>query len=292
MLLAEGGRAVARTRSTSASNALGRKLRAGDLATPEGRYRVVAKKGPGQSRYHKALLLDYPNEADRRRIAEARRAGELPPGSRPGGLIEIHGEGGLGRNWTDGCVAVSNADMDELFAKVELGAWVTIVGGDGTNGAFSGFAERSRRSGRIGGPAAPEPVTPPRPGVRPPDSAPATRARASPARGRRASVPAAPGSRAQRGGWASSSLAGAPASTSGPCRPAEETEAALQTARAPQDPEAAQLLSEHRRLTRELERLVPRGGYVVIDQTHNRIRLMRARRWCSRPRARRGPGTC
>jgi hypothetical protein len=119
------------------SNALGVKQRQGDRATPEGRYRVLKKKDRGQSRYYRALLLDYPNAADRERFAAAQRRGEIPRGARIGGLIEIHGEGGRGQNWTEGCVALSNRDMDDLYARVGVGTRVTIVGGDGTNGAFS-----------------------------------------------------------------------------------------------------------------------------------------------------------
>ncbi len=119
------------------SNALGVKQRQGDRATPEGRYRVLKKKDRGQSRYHRALLLDYPNAADRERFAAAQRRGEIPPGARIGGLIEIHGEGGRGQNWTEGCVALANPDMDDLYARVGVGTRVTIVGGDGSNGAFS-----------------------------------------------------------------------------------------------------------------------------------------------------------
>jgi hypothetical protein len=119
------------------SNALGTKQRQGDRATPEGRYRVVKKKDRGQSQYHRALLLDYPNAADRERFAAAQRRGEIPRGARIGGLIEIHGDGGRGQNWTEGCVALANDDMDDLFARVGVGTRVTIVGGDGSNGAFS-----------------------------------------------------------------------------------------------------------------------------------------------------------
>jgi lipoprotein-anchoring transpeptidase ErfK/SrfK len=120
-------------------NALETKQRRGDAATPEGRYRVVGRKDRGQSRFYRALLLDYPNDEDRRRLAVAVRSGDLPRGTRLGGLIEIHGEGGRGRNWTDGCVALSNADMDDLFPRIPLGTPVTIVGGDGRDGTFSGL---------------------------------------------------------------------------------------------------------------------------------------------------------
>jgi hypothetical protein len=123
-------------------NALGVKQRQGDLATPEGRYRVVKKKDRGQSRYHRALLLDYPNAADRERFAAAKRRGEIPRAARIGGLIEIHGEGGQGQNWTEGCVALRNRDLDDLFPRVGVGTRVTIVGGDGRDGAFSDLLAR------------------------------------------------------------------------------------------------------------------------------------------------------
>jgi hypothetical protein len=109
-------------------NGLTRKSHAGDRATPEGRYRIVAKKGPGATKYHLALLLDYPNEEDRRRYRQAVRAGDVPSGVGIGNLIEIHGEGGTGRDWTDGCVALSNADMDRLYTRVVVGTPVVIVG--------------------------------------------------------------------------------------------------------------------------------------------------------------------
>ena len=124
------------------SNALGVKQRQGDRATPEGRYRVVKRKDRGQSRYYRALLLDYPNAADRERFAAGQRRGEIPRGARIGGLIEIHGEGGRGQNWTEGCVALSNQDMDDLFRRVGTGTRVTIVGGDGRDGAFSDLLAR------------------------------------------------------------------------------------------------------------------------------------------------------
>jgi lipoprotein-anchoring transpeptidase ErfK/SrfK len=124
------------------ANALGVKRRQGDRATPEGRYRIVKKKDRGQSVYHRALLLDYPNAQDRTRFAAAKRRGEIPGGSAIGGLIEIHGDGGRGQNWTDGCVALANPDMDDLFARVRVGTRVTIVGGDGEGGAFSSLLAR------------------------------------------------------------------------------------------------------------------------------------------------------
>jgi lipoprotein-anchoring transpeptidase ErfK/SrfK len=113
------------------------KLRSGDAATPEGRYRVTAKKSA--STYYRALALNYPNDEDRAEFNRLRRAGQMPRGASPGGLIEIHGDGGRGKDWTKGCVALSNRDIDDLFPRVAVGTPVTIVGGDG-KGVFARLA--------------------------------------------------------------------------------------------------------------------------------------------------------
>ena len=118
------------------------KRRSGDSATPEGRYRIAEKKGRGASTYYKALLIDYPNAEDRAAFARAKARGEIPASATPGGLIEIHGEGGRGRDWTRGCVALPNSDMDEVFAKVAVGTRVTIVGSDGPGGTLASLVER------------------------------------------------------------------------------------------------------------------------------------------------------
>jgi len=118
----------------------------GDGATPEGRYRVVARLGRKASIYHKALLLDYPNAEDRAEFARARRSGNLPAGARIGGLIEIHGGGGRDQDWTDGCVALSNDDMDRVFERAGIGTPVTIVGSD-EYGPIAEFADRQRSGG-------------------------------------------------------------------------------------------------------------------------------------------------
>lgn len=123
-----GGKPVARFEIELGANGLAQKVHAGDRATPEGRYRVTAVKSGRQTQYYRALLLDYPNEADRRRHRDAVRAGRVPAGAGAGSLIEIHGDGGRGQDWTDGCVALTNDDMDRLFAHVRVGTPVTIVG--------------------------------------------------------------------------------------------------------------------------------------------------------------------
>jgi len=105
-----------------------RKMRSGDDATPEGLYKIQEIRGPGQTRYYRAFLLDYPNAQDRRRFEEARRKGLIPKGANPGNLIEIHGEGGRDKDWTKGCVALTNREMDALFPLAKIGTPVAIVG--------------------------------------------------------------------------------------------------------------------------------------------------------------------
>jgi lipoprotein-anchoring transpeptidase ErfK/SrfK len=126
-------------------NNVGDKRAQGDGATPEGHYRITELKSRGRSRYHKALLLDYPNAEDVRNLDALKASGAVPRGTRPGGLIEIHGEGARGKDWTDGCVAVTNGQMDELFKLVGVGTPVTIVGSRSGDGVFATLARRLER---------------------------------------------------------------------------------------------------------------------------------------------------
>lgn len=121
------------------------KILAGDRATPEGKYRITQKRGPRQTRWYKALLLDYPNKTDLARFESARRRGLISERARPGSLIEIHGEGGRGGDWTDGCVALTNADMDHLFDRISVGTPVTIVGFEVTEASRPGKGRTASR---------------------------------------------------------------------------------------------------------------------------------------------------
>jgi len=105
-------------------NGIRNKIKAGDRATPEGRYYITKKIL--QSRFHKALLINYPNYDDKREFALAKKRGSIPKRASIGGLIEIHG-GGSG-SLTYGCVALDDKHMDELYALVNVGTPVTIVG--------------------------------------------------------------------------------------------------------------------------------------------------------------------
>lgn len=114
------------------ANSTNQKMYAGDRATPEGYYRITAKKGRGQSKYYMALLINYPNNEDRERFHTLKSKKELGSRSSIGGLIEIHGGGGRGFDWTDGCVALTDKEMEYLFKEVSVGTPVAIIGSEGS----------------------------------------------------------------------------------------------------------------------------------------------------------------
>jgi hypothetical protein len=111
---------------------VGRKLFQDNRRTPEGVYHVVALQP--KAAYHRAIDLDYPNAFDRARYATATELGMVPPGREIGGDIQIHGdtldEVAVFANWTHGCIAMRNQDIDELMARPELekGVFVFILG--------------------------------------------------------------------------------------------------------------------------------------------------------------------
>ena len=125
LLVVKNRKVVATFTAEFGRNGYSDKLVQGDAATPEGRYRVTSKKTT--SRYYKALPLNSPTAADVAEYNSAKRRG-LVRGRGPGHNIEIHGGGGKGTNWTDGCVAVRDRDMDRLFRLLDSGTPVTIVG--------------------------------------------------------------------------------------------------------------------------------------------------------------------
>ena len=109
-------------------NWVGDKRVKGDNATPEGMYKITKKIDSGKTNYYKALLLDYPNEEDLAHFRSDVAKGILPGSAKIGGLIEIHGNGGKGIDWTEGCVALTDREMDVIFKLVKVGTPVTIIG--------------------------------------------------------------------------------------------------------------------------------------------------------------------
>ena len=99
-----------------------------DGATPEGRYRISSKRGQGQTQLYRALVLDYPNEDDRRGYRLGQKTGQIPPSRAIGGQLEIHGVENELMAQTLGCVMLDNPHMALLYDRVEKGTPVTIVG--------------------------------------------------------------------------------------------------------------------------------------------------------------------
>ena len=100
----------------------------GDGATPEGEYRIQRKRGPGQTPYFRALILDYPNIDDRRRFEEAQKAGLIPKSQHMPGLIQLHG---IAQGISDqpyGSIVLDNPQIARLFDQVAVGTPVNIVG--------------------------------------------------------------------------------------------------------------------------------------------------------------------
>jgi murein L,D-transpeptidase YafK len=123
MLLLRGESVLRRYRIALGRNPVGPKTREGDGCTPEGRY-TIDRRNP-RSAYHLSLHISYPSAADRER-AQAE-------GVDPGCDIMIHGlpngdttvrEG----DWTQGCIAVANEDMDEIWELVADGTPIDIRG--------------------------------------------------------------------------------------------------------------------------------------------------------------------
>ncbi|MFD0325073.1 L,D-transpeptidase family protein [Lysobacter gummosus] len=96
----------------------GPKRQQGDERTPEGDYRISGRNP--NSRFHLSLRVSYPDEADRKR-ARLR-------GVDPGGDIMIHGgtPPGYRRDWTDGCIALSNEQIEEVWSLVPNGIPIRI----------------------------------------------------------------------------------------------------------------------------------------------------------------------
>lgn len=138
LVVFSAGAPVKRYRVGLGSAPIGDKEQEGDGRTPEGRFYVCAKNG--ESRYRRALGLSYPSEehAERglaagvitrreyRQIIDAVAHFRQPPWRTAlGGEIMIHGNGS-GNDWTAGCIALEDGEIDELFIEIPLGTPVEI----------------------------------------------------------------------------------------------------------------------------------------------------------------------
>jgi murein L,D-transpeptidase YafK len=125
LYLIKNGKVVSEYSVAFGANPKGHKQQEGDERTPEGKYILDFKKK--DSAFYRSIHISYPNERDKKRAKET--------GDNPGGSIMIHGQkNGLGWlswitqhfNWTDGCIAVSNSEMNEIWEAVNVGTPIEI----------------------------------------------------------------------------------------------------------------------------------------------------------------------
>lgn len=126
MQLVEGENVVASYAISLGGSPEGHKSQEGDQKTPEGRY-ILDYKNENSS-FYRSMHISYPNAED---IQQAERRGVSP-----GGMIMVHGQrngagwlSGLMQrfDWTDGCIAITNDEMDEFMGLVEPGTPIEIV---------------------------------------------------------------------------------------------------------------------------------------------------------------------
>jgi murein L,D-transpeptidase YafK len=128
LYLLKDGQPIRSYRVSLGINPKGHKERQGDNRTPEGLY-YIDGRNPG-SRFHKALHVSYPSPKDREEAAKR--------GVAPGGQIMIHGhpDGGrfqnlremlAGADWTAGCIAVTNPEIEEIWRLTSTGTPIEII---------------------------------------------------------------------------------------------------------------------------------------------------------------------
>lgn len=126
MELLAGPEVVRSYRISLGRNPVGHKVAEGDSRTPEGLYTLDFRNS--NSDFFRSIRISYPNERDRK-LAEAW-------GLDPGGNIMIHGlpnEAGdlafaySGLDWTEGCIAVTNEEMKEIWELVDIGTPILIL---------------------------------------------------------------------------------------------------------------------------------------------------------------------
>ncbi len=120
MFLLHGNQVLEEYDIALGGNPVGDKQFEGDMKTPEGQY-FISRRNPN-SRYYLSLGISYPNDQDR---AEAAALGK-----KPGGDIFIHGQGDAGHgkrtDWTAGCIAVKDRQMEDIYAMVRVGTPIFI----------------------------------------------------------------------------------------------------------------------------------------------------------------------
>ena len=130
-LIGDGDKVVKWYRVAIGPGGEGPKTREGDKITPTGHYILSAARP--SAKFKTFIAVSYPNDADRKRFASLQASGALPKDATIGGDIGIHGVGSSTlapfhklSDWTRGCVAVDNAEIDEIASLVPGGTPIDI----------------------------------------------------------------------------------------------------------------------------------------------------------------------
>lgn len=113
------------------NNSLSDKKMEGDKNTPEGSFRIIAKRV--HDKWCRFMTLDYPNAESREKFIQRKQKGEIPSNAGIGGGIGIHGTWphedfviDRFKNWTLGCISMKNDDVKEIYQFTAAGTKVTI----------------------------------------------------------------------------------------------------------------------------------------------------------------------
>ncbi|CCN36773.1 putative YkuD domain protein [Vibrio nigripulchritudo SFn27] len=121
MYLIDEGKIIKEYRIALGGSPKGHKVQEGDHKTPEGRYILDYKKE--DSAFHRAMHISYPNTADKAKAKEL--------GVDPGGFIMVHGNNPKNKylqvDWTEGCIAITDDEMDEFMDLVQVGTPIEIM---------------------------------------------------------------------------------------------------------------------------------------------------------------------
>lgn len=109
----------------------GDKLMEGDRRTPNGTFRIVSKRV--HEKWDRFMMLDYPTKENVEKFNQRKAQGVIPASARIGGAIGIHGTWpredfavDYYQNWTQGCISLKNAHIEQVFSMLPVGTKVTI----------------------------------------------------------------------------------------------------------------------------------------------------------------------
>jgi murein L,D-transpeptidase YafK len=113
------------------NNTLEDKKMEGDRNTPEGTFRINAKRP--HAKWDKFISIDYPNQESLAKFKRRKERGEIPSWASPGGEIGIHGTWlnedfvvDKYKNWTLGCISLKRRDVEDLYSYLPVGTTITI----------------------------------------------------------------------------------------------------------------------------------------------------------------------